>query len=412
VVRDPKPKPLANSAGPSGSPSAKGHNTQLAYKFDKPADAVAEKDNLKDALGIWFTDKYVVKNQINQVVGYDITTGAKAWAIPAVSGDQCTAARDSYHDITAIQYGADCDKVMAIDLATGKMLWSQALPGGTGKPDFDFTEMAISGDAVGVDWTEGSVAYRLSDDKVLWQSGNGACEDDGYAGGSQFVAVVNCNYDTYKVQVIDPAKNGASKWSWTAPSGTEVNAIVSTDPVVVLLGTQGQTYSDVAILDNGRLQARISLGTDKYAINDDGTEKQAVHNVLVDKNSVYLTLSSQSDSSGKVLSGIAAFNLSDGKQKWVAKPAGNYDITGIGFQDGKVLAYEPPDYDLQGKIVTLDPATGAFATYATLAQDAYNKLESGGGLHDYFVWHDNRFYFVSRTVYAGEKGQEYMMVYG
>jgi PQQ-like domain len=410
---DPKPKPQANSAGPSGGPSAKGHNTQLAYKYDKPADPVAQKDNLKDALGIWFTTKYMVKNQVNQVVGYDINTGAKVWAIPAVSGDECTAARDSYHNIAAIQYGADCDKIMAIDLAAGRMLWTQALPGGTGsKIDFDFSEMAISGDSVGVDWTEGSIAYRLSDHKVLWQSGNGTCEDDGYAGGAQFVAVVNCNYDTYKVQVIDPAKNGASEWSWTAPSGTEVNAIVSTDPVVVLLGTQGTTYSDVAVLNNGRLQSRVSLGTDKYDINDDGTEKQAVHNVLVDKTSVYLTLRSQTDSSGKKLSGIVAFNLSDGRQKWVAKPTGNYDITGIGFQDGKMLGYEAPDYDKPGRIVTLDPATGAFATYATLAADAYDKLETGGGLHDYFIWHGDRLYFVTKTIYAGEKGQKYVLVYG
>lgn len=409
---DPKPKPQANSGGTNGGPTGPSHNTQLAYKWAKAADTVAEKDNLKDALGIWFTDKYVVKNQINQVVGYDITTGAQAWAIPAPSGTECTAARDQYNNITAIQYGADCDKVMAIDLAAGRMLWTQTLPGGSAsKTAFDFTEMAISGDAVGIDWTEGSIAYRLSDQKVLWRSGDGDCEDDGYAGGAQFVAVVNCNFSTYKVQVIDTADNGASKWSWTAPDGIEVNAIVSTDPVVVLLGTDANLYSDVAVLANGRLQSRISLGTHKYNIDDDGTEKQSVHNVLVDKNSVYLSLDSQSDSSGKVLSGIAAFSLADGKQEWVSKPTGNYDITGIGFQDGKVLAYEPPDYELQGRMVTLDPTTGAMSTYATFAKDAYSRLESGG-LHDYYVWHGGRFYYVTKTVYAGESGQKYVLVYG
>jgi hypothetical protein len=409
---DPKPKPQASSGGPSGGPTANGHNTQLAYKYAKPAETVAEKDNLKDALGIWFTDKYVVKNQINQVVGYDINTGAQVWAVPAPSGIECTAARDQYNNIAAIQYGANCDKVMAIDMAAGRMMWTQTLPGDSGsKVAFDSSEMAISGNVVGVDWIGGSIAYRLTDQKVLWRSGDGACEDDGYAGGSQFVAVVDCNLNTYKVQVIDTANNGASKWSWTAPSGIEVNAIVSTNPVVVLLGTDGQTYSDVAVLANGRLQSRISLGTNKYEISDDGIEKQSVHNVLVDKNSVYLTLNSEGDSSGKVLSGIAAFRLSDGTSEWLAKPTGNYDITGIGFQGGKVLAYEAPDYEKPGKMVTLDPASGAISTYATFANDAYNRLESGG-LHDYFVWHDNRFYCVTKTVYAGEKGQKYLLVYG
>lgn len=409
---DGKKQPVASSGGPSGGPSKPTHNSNLAYKWDKPAETVAEKDNLKYALGLWFTTKYVVKNQINQVVGYDAATGTQAWAVPAPSSGDCTAARDSYNNITAIQYGAHCEKVMAIDLNAGRMLWTQNLPTGAGgQEDFDFTEMAISGDAVGIDWTEGSVAYRLSDQKVLWRSGDGDCEDDGYAGGTQFVAVVNCNFDSYKVQVIDPAKNGASKWSWTAPTGTEVNAIVSTDPVVVVLGTQSELYTDVAVLNNGRLQSRVSLGTHKYRIDDDGTEKQAIHNVLVDKDTLYLTLESQSGSSGKVLSGIAAFNLSDGRQKWVSKPTGNYDIDGIGFQDGKVMAFEPPDYDQQGRMVTLDPATGAISTYATFPSDAYHRLETSS-TRDYLVWHDNRFYDVAKTIYSGESDQTYVIVYG
>lgn len=406
------PKPQANSGGTSGGTTSATHKSELDFKWDKDADTVAKKDNLKDALGLWFTSKYVVKNQIDQVVGYDAATGAKAWAIPAPSGSECTAARDSYHDMTAIQYGAKCDKVMAIDLAAGKTLWTASLPGGDIAPDYDFTEMAVSGDAVGITWGEGSVGYRLSDQKQLWQSGDGDCKDSGYAGGTQFVAVVDCGYDTsYKVQLVDPANSGAPKWSWTAPDGLQVSAVVSTDPVVVLLGTEDTTYTDVATLVNGKLQSRVSLGTKKYRIDDDGTEVQAVHNVLVDKDTVYLTLDSQSDSSGKVLSGIAAFNLSDGKQKWVAKTTGNYEISGIGFQGGKVLGYEEPEYDQPGRLVTLDPASGTMSTYATLGSDAYKKLDSIS-TGDYVVWHANALYFTSKTVYSEESGQKYVVVYG
>lgn len=410
------PKPQANSGGTSGGPSTAAHNSQMSFKWDKNADTVAKKDNLKDALGIWFTDKYVVKNQINQVVGYDIGTGAQAWAIPAPSGSECTAARDSYHDMTAIQYGAKCDKVMAINLAEGKMLWSTDLPGGDISPDFGYAQMAVSGDAVGITWGEGSVGYQLSAQKTLWQSGDGDngdnCKDDGYAGGAQFVAVLNCGYDTsYKVQLVDPAKSGAPKWTWAAPDGLRVTAVVSTDPVVVLLGTQDTIFTDVASIVDGRLQSRVSLGTKKYRIDEDGIEAQSVHDVLVDKDTVYLTLAGDTGGAGKVLSGIVAFNLSDGKQKWVAKPTDNYDITGIGFQDGKVLGYEEPSYDKPGKLVTLDPASGAMTTYATLSSDAYDKLESFGDAR-YLVWHDNALYLASKTVYSGETGQKYVVVYG
>lgn len=411
-------KPQADSGGakggPVGSPTAPAaHKSELAYLYGEPAAAVAKKDDLKDALGIWFTDRYVVKNEVGQVVGYDIDTGARAWSIAAPSGTECTAARDQYDNMTAIQYGADCDKVMAIDLAAGRELWTEELPSGDPSLEsaFDFSEMAISGDAVGVDWTGGSVAYRLSDHKELWRSGAGRCDDDGYAGGAQFVGVVECDLDTYKVQVVDPARNGAAKWSWTAPSGLQVSAIVSTDPVVVLLGTDDNLYTDVAVLDNGRLRSRISLGRDTYLVDADGAEKQAVHDVLVDKDTVYLALDGRSDSGGKTVGGVAAFDLGDGKPKWVARTTGGYGVDGIGFQDGRPLAYEAPDYGRPGRLVTLDPATGSVTPYATLGQDAFDKLDNGG-LHNYYVWHGGRLYFVSKTIYSDESGQTYFLVYG
>lgn len=412
---DPKPEPQADSGGTSGgtdTATARPHSSALSFKWDKDADQVAAKDNLKDALGIWFTDKYVVKNEIGKVVAYDAATGTEAWTVPAPARGDCTAARDTYDNLAAVQYGPNCEKIMVIDLAAGREKWSATLPGGVGKrTDFDYSEMAISGDTVGVDWLEGSIAYRLSDRKELWRSGDGDCEDDGYAGGKQFVAVVNCDYRTYKVQVIDPARNGAAKWSWQAPVGTKVSAIVSTDPVVVLLGTEGETFTDVATIAGGRLRSRVSLGTDKYDISDDGTEKQAVHNVLVSSDTLYLSLRSKSDGNGQVLSGIVAFDLADGRQRWVAKPDSKHGITGLDFQDGKLLAYEPADYDVRGRLVTLDPATGAITPYATFPADAYDRLDSSA-LRSYYVWHAGMFFITTKTVYAGSGGQKYLTVFG
>ncbi|MEW2520263.1 outer membrane protein assembly factor BamB family protein [Actinacidiphila alni] len=419
-------KPQADSGGQSGGKSGgksggttggkttgKPHSSTLAFKWDKPADPVAAKDNLKYVVGVWFTDKYVVKNEINKVVAYDQTTGAVAWTVPAPSSGDCTAARDAgSNNLTAIQFGANCEQIMVIDLAAGKALWTAKLPVGTdSKPDFDYSEMAVSGDTVGVDWLDGSIGYRMSTQKVLWRSGNGNCEDDGYAGGKQFVAVVNCDYKTYKVQVIDPDNNGAAKWSWQAPVGTKISGIVSTDPVVVLLGTEGATHTDVATIVDGRLQSRVSLGTDKYDISTDGTEQQAVHNVIVSSDTLYLSLQSKHDSNGQVLSGIVAFNLSDGKQKWIAKPDSKHDITGLALQDGKLLAYEPADYDVQGRLVTLDPASGAISTYAQFDSASSEKLDSSA-TRSYPVWYDGHFYIASRTVYASSSDQTYLVAFG
>lgn len=400
-------EPTAHSG--SSGPTTAAHPSELKFGWDKPADKVAKADNLKTVFGIWFTDKYVVKEEIDKIVAYDAATGSTAWTLPAPSRGDCAAAKDTYQSLAAIQYGPSCNEVMVFDLNTGTQKWSVDLPGATGeKSDFDYSQMAISGDTVGVDWLSGSIGYRISTKAVLWQGGNGDCEDDGYAGGSQFVVIVNCNYETYKIQVIDPDHSGRSKWTWQAPNGTEINAIVSTDPVVVVLGTENSQTTDVVTLAAGRMQSRISLGTDKFDISlgDNGAED--VHNVLVSKDTVYLTLRSQGDSKGQQLSGIAAFNTSDGKQKWIAKPPSKQDIIGLDFLDGQVLAVEPPDYDVTGQLDTIDPATGAIKKFASFAEGSKDHVDMSE-LESYPYWHNGHFYLVTHTVYEGNDDEKYVI---
>ncbi|MFI0895972.1 hypothetical protein [Streptomyces sp. NPDC020983] len=407
---DPKPKPTASGQkGPTESP----HSGELQFAWDKPADTVAKKDNLKRIPGIWFTDKLVVKQEINKIVGYDLATGSMAWTLAAPAGDDCSAAKDTYQNMAAVQYGPTCNRIMVFDLTTGAAKWSATLPGGDSSgTDFDYSQMAISGDTVGVDWMEGSVAYRISTQKVLWQGGNGNCEDDGYAGGAQFVVVVNCDFRTYKVQVVDPENSGKAKWSWQAPSGFEVKAVVSTDPVVVVLDTQNgdALATDVVTLADGRMLSRISLGTDKYDISlgDNGVED--VHNILVSKDTVYLTLRSQGDSKGQVLSGIVAFNTADGKQKWIAKPQDKQAIVGLDFlPDGKILAVEPPDYDVDGQLDTVDPATGAMQKYAVFADGTADKVGDMSDLEGYMYWHNGHLLYSCHTVYESNDDQKYVV---
>lgn len=394
----PGPKPTAQPHKPTAAP----HSDTLKFGWDVPADMVAKKDNLKRVFGIWFTDKLVVKQQIDKVVGYDLTTGQEAWTLPAPSKEGCAATKDSYQNTAAIQFGDTCDQIVVFDLTTGAKKWTKVLPGDD--RDFDYTSMAISGDTLGVDWMSGSIGYRLSNQAVLWQSGNGNCEDDGYAGGAQFVAIVNCDFKTYKVQAIDPDQNGKPKWTWTAQQGFEVRAIVSTDPVVVVLepqdGVNGPT-DVVAIGPDGKMQSRISLGTDKYDISIGENGAGDVHNALVSKDTVYLTLRGQSDSNGQVLSGIVAFNIADGKQKWVAKPKDKQAVTALAFlDDGKILGVEPPDYDIDGKLVSLDPATGAISDYASFGEGAHDQLDVMGMENDLY-WHKGHVVLASHTIYEG-----------
>ena len=117
-----------------------------------------------------------------------------------------------------------------------------------------------------------------------------------------------------------------------------------------------------------------------------------MHNVLVSKRTIYLTLNSQSDSSGKVLSGIAAFNLSDGKQKWVAKPTGNTTSPASASRTASCSPTSRPATTQAGRMVTLDPGDGRDLDLRHLLQRRVQPAGDRRGLHNYSVWHDNRFY--------------------
>ncbi|UWE08584.1 PQQ-like beta-propeller repeat protein [Actinacidiphila bryophytorum] len=404
----------AGGTGAGLATAGRPYRPDLGYLWNKPADPVAAEDGQYDTLGLWFVGRYAVKNEIGKVVAYDIDTGARAWSIPAPGRRDCSAARDSYAGLAAVQYGTSCEKVMVIDLAAGKVRWTVTLPGGTGgRLDFAFSEMAISRDTLAVDWLTGSAGYRLSDHRPLWHSGyDASCNTDGYAGGARLVSVVNCNARAYEVELLDPARNGAATWKWSAPGGTVVSAVVSTDPVIVMTGTQGVPYRDVIALDDtGHQRWRISLGSDKYHIDSDGNELQAVHNVLVGGDAVYLSLGRDSAGQDRSIAGIVAFGLADGKQRWSAKSDALHSITAIGFQDGKLLAYEPPDPLARGWLVTVDPATGAIRRYATLPVDSYRRL---GQLvmRSYPLWHNGSLYIAARSVYATSGDQAYLVALG
>ncbi len=82
--------------------------------------------------GSWITPNTVVDGRQDGLIAYSIATGAQEWSFQTPTGDVGCAMSDTVtSDGTAVfAYGedaSDCDKLVAVNVDTGKQLWSQPI---------------------------------------------------------------------------------------------------------------------------------------------------------------------------------------------------------------------------------------------------------------------------------------------
>ncbi|MDX3096781.1 PQQ-binding-like beta-propeller repeat protein [Streptomyces sp. ME01-24h] len=358
--------------GGSGRPSGDGPLRARAL-WDKRAVRPPKSEITAPVAEAWFTGNAVVKTMPDALRSFDIDSGRENWSIP-LSGDSCPGPGPAVNDRLVLQYGTDCDSVIAVDIARGRKLWAKKLPSPDGRTSHSYARIALSGDTAAVSWIGGSVAYRISTGAVLWTPKAGSkCTDKSYQGGPALVAVVECGGfggDEY-VQGLDAG--GAKKWSWQVPNGSEVYSVISTDPVVVGLSAGSLSMTDIVYLDGGRMKSRISLGAGgaeaTYRIR---CEDNRCTDVAVDGTTIYLPTKTHTGSgtSSTQTNEIAALDLATGKPKWLAEPDEQRELKIVGVSGGKVVAYQKNTYDRPGRLVRLDPATRTFTLFMELPENA------------------------------------------
>ncbi|MEV5677162.1 PQQ-binding-like beta-propeller repeat protein [Streptomyces sp. NPDC052164] len=368
----------AEGDGLAGGDEKAPANTKSKVGFQLPQPKVTD---VTAVAGSWLTDKAYVKTGVNEIVGYDPAKGTKLWSIP-LPGQLCAASRHMSKDFkTAITFEAGkptkakkyqpCNQVGALDLATGKLLWSKSVTAASnGDEPIRFDEVTLSGTTVAAGGTSGGAAFNLTTGAELWKPkvSTDGCYDKGYGGGEALAVVRMCGtYDQPQltIQALNPA-TGAPISSFKMPSGVEYASIVSTKPLVVAADVgdtagDGSSISDFFSIDaaTGKLIVRISADGDKYAARCGSTEVEQCQHLAVGNNRLYLP-TEEHEGGGDYgdTNEIVAFDLTTGKIVGGKADAGDrYTLTPLRMDGTNVIAYKQPPYDKGGQIVSINGST-------------------------------------------------------
>ncbi|EGX58082.1 secreted protein [Streptomyces zinciresistens K42] len=326
--------------------------------------------------GSWLTGKAYVKSGVSEIVGYDPGKGTRLWTLK-LPGPVCQASKQVTADgVTAVAFqpakptkerpSSGCSQLAAIDLGTGKKLWTKSAK--TGGRALNFDNVTVSGGTVAAGGISGGTAFDIKTGKQLWApKSGGGCYDLGYAGGPRLVAVRKCgSYDQPQlgIQTIDP-KSGKVISEYKMAEGVDYASVISTEPLVVAAEV-GESdaigISDAFSIDNrtGKLRIRVSLPADKFAARCAGvTTIEACTGVVVGNDRLYVATKEHAGTSDYGQTNeIVAFDLSTGKQTGQRADAGErYTITPLRMDGGNVIAYKRPPYDKGGQIVSIDGGT-------------------------------------------------------
>ncbi|MFI6639308.1 PQQ-binding-like beta-propeller repeat protein [Streptomyces sp. NPDC050504] len=351
-------------------------NSKLAFQLPVPVVT-----DLTDVFGSWATDKVYAKPGVNSIVGYDALKGTQTWKID-LPGQPCQASRHVTKDNkTAILFEAKkrsakdkylpCDQVGAIDLNTGKLLWSKTAKGNqSGDEPVKFDEVTLSGTTVAAGGLYGGAGFDVNTGAVLWNPDTDAqnCHDIGYSGGDALVAVRRCGrYGSNASLLIQPlGDKGKPISSFKMPAGVEDASIVNSKPLVVAADINrtagdGSGISDFFSVDyaTGKLLGRISAPGDKFYGDCEDVEK--CNRLAVGNNKLYVP-TEKHEATGEEYgrtNEILSFDLATGKptsDKFEA--GGKYTMWPLRMDGNNVIAYKEPPYDKGGQVVSIDPATG------------------------------------------------------
>ncbi|MGW3815192.1 outer membrane protein assembly factor BamB family protein [Streptomyces sp. NPDC005046] len=351
-------------------------NTTSSLLFQIPSPAVPKDDTSVTTAGSWLTDKVYAKTGVAEINGYDPDSGAKNWTLK-LPGPVCQASRHTTDaDRTAIIYepamptkaepSHGCSQLAAIDLDTGKKLWTRTIKSGDEPINLD--NVTVSGNTVASGSTSGGGAFDISTGKALWAPKSGdSCYDSGYGGGDKLVAVRKCGeYGSTRqlhIQTIDP-KTGKVISEYKMSPGIEYASVVSTDPLVVAADVgdsagDGSGISDFFSIDSktGKLRSKISAPGKTYAARCDGiTRIEYCSSLAVGNDKLYIP-TEEHDGTGEYsrTNEIVSFDLATGKQTGQRADAGDgYTITPLRMDGTSLLAYKRPPYDKGGQIVSID----------------------------------------------------------
>ena len=352
------------------------HGTDLAIAWTAPSDSSTQLSTV----GAWASGGSLIRVRVDEAVSYDAATGSQQWGLqmPGVDVACGVSGTSSSATIGLITYGQDsttCDHVMAVDLATGRQLWSDPVQN-------PYTGNSPTGGLA----VAGGQAIVLTDDGIAGVSAQSGAQqwtlappaDCAFqqlaASGGSAVALAACDASYYVVS-INPA-TGKAAWQHhvTEPSSSYQFQILSASPVVInddLTGPRGTSTVRVFGSDGGVTSAfsvsGIPLAGGTVALNTASTDGFGVPVAVADGMLVGAT----SVNGGK--DALAGYRLADGERQWLVDTPDEVNDVALSGSELAFVDESDPAYSLEEVGVT----TGTLRSLGYFTQGVLQSGDSG-----------------------------------
>ncbi|MEU9190281.1 PQQ-binding-like beta-propeller repeat protein [Streptomyces sp. NPDC048484] len=374
-----------------------------------------------DAPGMWITDEVAVKAAYKQVFAYNVDDGKVSW--PAITFPQAICAvstQKTSDDKVFVAYkegtkdAAECNRLVEIDLATGKKGWTKEIPKGELFDSSLSLGLNIVGDTLMVGRSQSGIGYDTGSGEKLFDKKRygSSCFPSAFAGGAKLLSVSTCGAggddEHDEVQELDPA-TGKAKWTKKIPKGWRVERAYSVDPVVLYITNEDKKQWNVTTLKNDGT-ARSQLDVDESFAPECGwailsRDLQGCEGVAADANTLYLPTEAKSGANE-----IVAVSLETGKEKWRTKSPGDESMMPMKKDGTNLVAYVKPSYDAGGRIVSI-PTGGGSHTPKTLLQNPQGVADVENGFFSKAVdYVDGRFYLSTTRLSGSDASKEKLML--
>jgi outer membrane protein assembly factor BamB len=352
------------------------HGTDLAVAWVAPEDGSSQLTTV----GAWASGGSLIRVRVDEAVSYNAATGATRWTLPmpgvdvacSVSGTSSSAA------LGLITYGQDsttCDHVMAVDLATGRQIWSDSVQNPyTGSAPTGVLAVAAGTSIVLTDDGIAGVTAASGAQRWTLASPGGCTFQQLAASGSSVVALAACD-GSYEVVSVDPV-TGKAAWRHrvTEPSNSYQFQILSVSPLVInddLTGPRGtstvRVFGPGGAVTSDFSVSGIPLGGGTVALNTASYSGFGVPVAVADGMLVGVTDPNDGDDA------VVGYRLSDGARRWLVGTPDEVNDVALSGHELVFVDESDPAYSLE----EVDVATGTVRSLGYFTQGVLQSGQSG-----------------------------------
>ncbi len=353
------------------------HGTDLAVAWAAPHDGSSQLTTV----AAWASGESLIRVRVDEAVSYDAATGATRWTLPLPGVDVAcgVSGTSSSSAIGLIAYGQDsttCDHVMAVNLATGRMIWSDPVqdPYSGNSPT---GALAVAAGTAIVLTDDGLAGVSAASGAQRWilASPDGCTFQQLAASAGSLVALAACD-GSFVIVSIDPA-TGKAAWQHhvTEPSASYQFQILSASPVVInddLTGPRGT--STVRVFGPGGAETSafsvsgIPLGGGIVALNTASTGGFGVPVAVTDGMLVGVTSPSSSGADA-----IVGYRLADGRRQWLVDTPDEVNDAALSGSELVFVDESDPAYSLE----EVNSGTGTLRSLGYFTQAILQSGQSG-----------------------------------